>query len=240
MGLPSKRIDRSLLEPGDHIYSYRNKHIYSHHGIYVGDNKVIHFTRTQDDHQKNHDLTISCKECGLEEPNNKHGGVVKCCLDCFLKGHRLFRFRYGVSSSQFVTNRSGTCSTGTCRHSPDEVVRRATELLHSTEGFGEYDLLHNNCESFAVYCKTGKRLSLQAFSLTNKVITTFEELIRQPISAKNFAKTFSNLVVRHKIDTLRHDIAVHQQDEDYHKDGDNDEDDYYKFGNIKEVCLSYN
>ncbi|GMN66542.1 hypothetical protein TIFTF001_035611, partial [Ficus carica] len=34
-------------------------------------------------------------------------------------------------------------------------------MLHSAEGFDEYNLLRNNCESFAVYCKTGKRLSLQ-------------------------------------------------------------------------------
>ncbi|GMN44235.1 hypothetical protein TIFTF001_013444 [Ficus carica] len=136
-------------------------------------------TRTQGD-QNNHDLGISCKECRLDGPNDKQGGVVKCCLDCFLKGHRLFRFKYGVSSSQFVTNRSGTCSTGTCCYAPVEVVRRATEMLHSAEGFDEYNLLRNNCESFAVYCKTGKRLSLQAFSLRNKVKTTFEELTRQP------------------------------------------------------------
>lgn len=29
---------------GDHIKTYRCKGIYSHHGVYIGENKVIHFT----------------------------------------------------------------------------------------------------------------------------------------------------------------------------------------------------
>lgn len=192
---------------------------------------MIHFTRTQGD-QSNHDIVIICKECWLDGANDKQGGVVKCCLDCFLKGHRLFRFKYGVSSSQFVANRSGTCTTGTCRYAPDEVVRRATKMLHFAEPFDEYDVLHNNCESFAVYCKTGKSVSLQAFSLINKVKSTFKEFTRQPFSVKNGVKTVSKIVTRHKMDTLRYDIAMHQQDQDHHEVNDDEKDDYYKYGRI--------
>ncbi|XP_024021363.1 lecithin retinol acyltransferase [Morus notabilis] len=217
MGLFSNRIDRSLLKPGDHVYCYRNNHIYSHHGIYVGDNKVIHLTRTQVDGQNDndHNPMISCQVC-KHEP--KRSGVVKCCLDCFLKGHKLFRFKYGISSTQFVMNRSGTCSTGNCCYSRDDVVRRATDMLHSSEGFGAYNLLNNNCEAFAVYCKTGKRLSLQAFSLRNKVEVTFDELTSQPFSAKKVPKIVFKSVVRHKKDMLRYDRAKHQQDNYDHGD----------------------
>jgi len=33
-----------LLLPGDHIYVKRKTRFYTHHGIYIGDGKVIHFT----------------------------------------------------------------------------------------------------------------------------------------------------------------------------------------------------
>ncbi|KAL4296020.1 hypothetical protein GQ457_12G012490 [Hibiscus cannabinus] len=45
MGLLSNRIGKESLKPGDHIYSWRTAYIYAHHGIYVGNNTVIHFTR---------------------------------------------------------------------------------------------------------------------------------------------------------------------------------------------------
>merc|ERR1712183_216611 len=45
MGLLSNRVQRESLKPGDHIYPWRTAYIYAHHGIYVGDDKVIHFTR---------------------------------------------------------------------------------------------------------------------------------------------------------------------------------------------------
>ncbi|PON60393.1 Endopeptidase, NLPC/P60 domain containing protein, partial [Parasponia andersonii] len=121
MGLLSNEIDRnSSLQAGDHVYCFRNGHIYSHHGIYVGENRVIHFTRTQEPEpsKSSHPMITRCKECKYAPREDR--GVVKCCLECFLKGHRLFRFEYGVSSSRFVFNRSGTCTTGPCRNSPEE------------------------------------------------------------------------------------------------------------------------
>ncbi|PON60391.1 Endopeptidase, NLPC/P60 domain containing protein [Parasponia andersonii] len=220
MGFQSNEIDRNLyssqLQAGDHVYSFRNAHIYSHHGIYVGDNIVIQFTRTQKTESSNSSnrTTTRCNVCQYSPKEDR--GVVKSCLECFLKGHRLFRFEYGVSSSHFVLKRSGTCTTGPCRYSPEEVVRRATEMLNSVEGFGEYNLLRNNCETFAVYCKTNKRISLQAYSLKHKAKTAFHDLTSQPFSVKNTAKTVFKLAVTHKHDTLRHDKEMHQQDQDDH------------------------
>lgn len=56
--------------------------------------------------------------------------------------------------------RGGTCTTAPS-DPPEEVVHRAKYLL-SGNGFGEYHLLDNNCEDFAIYCKTG----LLVFSVT--------------------------------------------------------------------------
>ncbi|PON97039.1 Endopeptidase, NLPC/P60 domain containing protein [Trema orientale] len=220
MSFQSNEIDQNLyssqFQAGDHVYSFRKAHFYSHHGIYVGENRVIHFRGTQKpESSKSSDRTPTrCEVCQYSRKEDR--GVVKCCLDCFRKGHRLFRFEYGVSSSHFVLNRSGTCTTGSCRYSPEEVVRRATEMLNSVEGFGEYVLLRNNCETFAVYCKTNKPVSLQAYSLKHKAKIAFHALTSQPSSVEDTAKTVFKLAVTHKHDMLRYDKEMHQQDQDDH------------------------
>ncbi|KAI9073132.1 hypothetical protein K1719_044909 [Acacia pycnantha] len=130
MGVFSNRIDREELKPGDHIYSWRKAYIYAHHGIYVGEGMVIHFTRggqeigtgtVLDRLLLSSSLTRSannpCPKCGDQSNLN---GVVYSCLDCFLFGGHLYRFEY---------------------------------LLEN--GFGVYNLFKNNCEDFAIYCKTG-------------------------------------------------------------------------------------
>ncbi|KAH7862657.1 hypothetical protein Vadar_007746 [Vaccinium darrowii] len=38
------RIKKNEVLAGDHIYSWRPLFVYSHHGIYIGDGLVIHFT----------------------------------------------------------------------------------------------------------------------------------------------------------------------------------------------------
>jgi hypothetical protein len=40
----SIRVSEADLLPGDHIYVKRNRRFYDHHGIYIGDGKVIHVT----------------------------------------------------------------------------------------------------------------------------------------------------------------------------------------------------
>lgn len=162
MGLLSNRIDRSSLKPGDHIYSWRTAYIYAHHGIYVGDNKVIHFTRrgqevgtgTVLDHILVSSIpnrsTVPCTVC--TPPSDGHG-VVSSCLDCFLAGGILYRFEYAVTPAIFLAKaRGGTCTLAVS--DPDDiVVHRANYLL--TNGFGLYNVFKNNCEDFAIYCKTG-------------------------------------------------------------------------------------
>ncbi|PIN05686.1 hypothetical protein CDL12_21772 [Handroanthus impetiginosus] len=162
MGLLSNRIERSSLKPGDHIYSWRTAYIYAHHGIYVGDNKVIHFTRRGQEvgtgtvldallvsSGPNRSL-VPCPTC---VPAGQGHGVVSSCLDCFLAGGILYRFEYSVSPALFLAKaRGGTCTLAVS--DPDDVVvHRAKYLLDN--GFGCYNVFKNNCEDFAIYCKTG-------------------------------------------------------------------------------------
>ncbi|CAN6568361.1 unnamed protein product [Malus baccata var. baccata] len=157
MGLLTNRVERNKVKPGDHIYTYRAVFAYSHHGIYLGGSKVVHFrpkinlnssTQSSDVYD-----SMSCPttpDCGFRQPNS---GVVLSCLDCFLKNGSLYRFEYGVSPSVFLAKvRGGTCTTAASDPS-ETVVHRAMYLLQN--GFGNYDIFRNNCEDFAMYCKTG-------------------------------------------------------------------------------------
>lgn len=164
MGLLSNRIDKSSLKAGDHIYSWRTAYIYAHHGIYVGDNTVVHFTRhgqevgtgtvldlllVSSGPARSH---VPCATCTPPSSRDGHG-VQSSCLDCFLAGGVLYRFEYGVNPTLFIAKaRGGTCSLAV--PDPDEeAVRRANHLLRN--GFGCYNVFKNNCEDFAIYCKTG-------------------------------------------------------------------------------------
>uniref|UniRef100_A0A1J3H3Y7 LRAT domain-containing protein n=1 Tax=Noccaea caerulescens TaxID=107243 RepID=A0A1J3H3Y7_NOCCA len=164
MGLLSNKISRDDLKPGDHIYSWRS-YIYSHHGIYLGDGKVIHFTRGDGleigtgtfldniivSSVPNHGGDNPCPDCGDQ---SNLDGVISSCLDCFLSGGNLYLFEYNVSKAIFLAkHRGGTCTIAPSDPS-EQVISRAKFLL-ARNGFGHYDLLENNCEDFAIYCKTG-------------------------------------------------------------------------------------
>ncbi|KAJ4895138.1 NC domain-containing protein-related [Raphanus sativus] len=154
MGLLTNKMEREELKAGDHIYTYRAVFAYSHHGIFVGGSKVVHF---RPEHNLNspsssssEDICPTFPDCGFRQPNS---GVVLSCLDCFLKNGSLHRFEYGVSPSVFLTKvRGGTCTTAQSDPT-DSVIHRAMYLLQN--GFGNYDVFKNNCEDFALYCKTG-------------------------------------------------------------------------------------
>ncbi|KAL3728041.1 hypothetical protein ACJRO7_032743 [Eucalyptus globulus] len=130
-------IRQEELTPGDHVYTYRRYGLYTHRGIYVGEGSVIHFTRT---------------------------GVNKTSIDSFRQEdkelHSLHLYAYGRPLLEYWLTRWGTCTALAGNASPEEVVNRARELYEGN-GFGEYDLVNNNCEHFATFCRTSVRASAQ-------------------------------------------------------------------------------
>ncbi|KAK6916777.1 LRAT domain [Dillenia turbinata] len=156
-------IARDMLEPGDHIYRYGKGSSYTHHGIYVGEEMVIHYTRTEpggrevistiSSSSSNHNSNSNpCSKCNYKI--DLHRGVVRTCLDCFLSGQNyIYLYKYGLSELQTLF---GPNPGGTTVHSrpPSQVVNFAFDLLGTSE-FGNYNLIFNNCEVFAYYCKTG-------------------------------------------------------------------------------------
>ncbi|KAI4364685.1 hypothetical protein MLD38_020742 [Melastoma candidum] len=161
MGMVSNRVERGDIKPGDHIYTYRAVFAYSHHGIYVGGSKVVHFTPRQITNSSveaspdpyDSSSPSSCPtfpDCGFRQPQS---GVTLSCLDCFLGKGALYCFEYGVTPTIFLAKvRGGTCTTAST-DPPDLVIHRAMYLLQN--GFGNYNIFQNNCEDFALYCKTG-------------------------------------------------------------------------------------
>ena len=134
----------------------------SHAGIYVGGEKVVHFTRKKEastgsnssgSSSLSSDGPSACPtfpDCGFQHPSS---GVILSCLDCFLGSGSLYCFEYGVAPSVFLAKvRGGTCTTAEA-DPPEAVIHRAMYLLRN--GFGNYDLFENNCEDFTIYCKTG-------------------------------------------------------------------------------------
>ncbi|KAJ1269512.1 hypothetical protein BS78_07G217700 [Paspalum vaginatum] len=166
MGLLSHRVEPSEVRPGDHLYTWRAGYTYSHHGIYVGGSKVVHFTRKKEAGTAGLDSAVAVSsllsrgagdecptfpDCGFQLPDS---GVVLTCLDCFLRGGALHRFEYAAPPAVFLAKlRGGTCTTARPDGGADAAVRRAMHLLR--HGFGDYDVFENNCEDFALYCKTG-------------------------------------------------------------------------------------
>ncbi|KAF3433991.1 hypothetical protein FNV43_RR25094 [Rhamnella rubrinervis] len=166
MGVLLNKIQKEQLKIGDHIYSWRRAYIYAHHGIYVGDEKVIHFTQAarQETGKRNmfDDVIFSsaprstfpgfhCPTCGDQ---SKLDGVISSCLDCFLSGGDLYRFKYGVDIDTFFAETLGRTCTVAFADPAEQVVHRASFLLENG-GFGTYNVVKNNCIDFAVYCKTG-------------------------------------------------------------------------------------
>ncbi|KAK4400257.1 hypothetical protein Sango_1131800 [Sesamum angolense] len=166
MGMLSHRVERRDLEAGDHIYTWRTAFAYSHHGIYVGGNKVVHFTHDRQYLGSSSQAPstwfstsasdvpsaacLDIPDCGF---GKQRSGVIISCLNCFLGNGLLYRFEYGVSRLSFIAKvRGGTCTTAKS-DPPEAVIHRAMYLLQN--GFGNYNLFTHNCEDFALYCKTG-------------------------------------------------------------------------------------
>ncbi|KAI3493459.1 hypothetical protein L1887_41851 [Cichorium endivia] len=134
-------IKRSEIKAGDHVYTYRAMNAYAHHGIYVGDGNVIHYTSHK----------------GNKSSNTPKSEVIITSLDVFLRNGDPFRYEYGVTKDNFMDKiRGGSCTTATSDN-VDTVIHRAKYLLKEN-GFGKYSLTNNNCEDFSLYCKTGLRI----------------------------------------------------------------------------------
>ena len=131
-------ISPDCLKPGDHVYSYRALSLYAHHGIYVGEGEceVIHFSG-----RRKEKSTTRISSCTLKE---------------FCKGEELHLVAYNVNYHTVKLKFRGTCHTEKSDRAAI-VLNRARYYLKHPEEWPPYNLINNNCENFAFYCKTWKR-----------------------------------------------------------------------------------
>lgn len=127
---------------GDHLSV--DYGLYTHHGIELGENLVIHYGR------------------GLSDIKNAKVEIVS--LETFANGKEV----------KFVDS--------PCSYSTEEITRRAKSRL----GESRYDLLDNNCEHFANWCRSGVATSPQA--------GTTKTILRQ--SAAVASRPFVSKIVR--------------------------------------------
>ena len=139
VGVFSHAIARQDLKPGDHVYVYRPLFTYAHHGVYTGieGQEIIHFSG----------------------PSKRDAKISAATLDEFCCGGTIRLVAYDISrnSLDYLLKRPGTVH---CRKSlvPEEVVNTATRWLNHPELWNQYDLVSNNCEDFAYFCKTGHHM----------------------------------------------------------------------------------
>ena len=180
-------------DDGDIIYITRKKagvKLFDHFGIYSGNNNVIHFVNPEN----RWNLIRSMKEAKVREDNidffKKEGEVYSIKLinssdknkedDSYnpvliiriagIVKHIIMNDIVLNLADKFIFNQS-ILKYGLNIHDQKSTVLRAKFIMNSEhhEIFrkGKYNPINNNCEHFAMYCKTGILDSKQIGAITN-------------------------------------------------------------------------
>ncbi|WP_295788500.1 lecithin retinol acyltransferase family protein [uncultured Veillonella sp.] len=124
------------IVPGDIVFCKRTG--YEHYGIYVGGNRIIHY------------------ESSIKDKIEGRPKVAETTIAKFKGEDIIFTINPEHLLSFFQDY--GLFDEGNYKfYSPSETVRRAKSKL----GTADYNLLWNNCEHFALWCKTGLATSSQ-------------------------------------------------------------------------------
>lgn len=152
-----RMLSDDFLRAGDVIGVSRGA--YEHYAIYAGEGRIIHYAGETSDFKGR----VSIHEAPFEE---------------FLKGVReyfviSFEGRYPVkihSSTKFISGGCFDCCDikWKGKYSPEETLKRA----YSRIGESKYSVIKNNCEHFALWCKTGNAESTQVKLIARYLIAT--------------------------------------------------------------------
>ena len=158
-----KRLSaKSFLKPGD-VIGVRRKGIYEHYAIYIGNDRVIHYCGEGNDFGG----TVSIHEADISE-------FIKDARSCFVVW-----FDKGIpykiqSETTFLFNGSLDYYNGGFQKvkrntfSAEETIKRAKSRIGETE----YNLITNNCEHFAMWCKTGVSESSQVKNIARAALAS--------------------------------------------------------------------
>ena len=156
-----RTVSDSELKRGDVIGVHRMGGAYDHYGIYTGNSKIIHFSNEGSDFGGD----IRVRRATLSQFKNGKSNVFVVDFEAYrdyLENPELFDFAglFKLAIDSFFDNELTL-------YSPEETVERAESQL----GEGGYNLVFNNCEHFAVWCKTGKHESSQVKRFLEAIVS---------------------------------------------------------------------
>ncbi len=146
-----RSVSDSELKKGEVLCVNRMGGAYDHYGIYIGNRKVIHYSDESGDTGKD----IRIREATLSRFKNNASEIFAIDFEAYrdyIENPELFDFA-GLFKLAF----DNLFGNELHLYSPEETVERAKSRL----GERAYNLLLNNCEHFAIWCKTGKYESSQ-------------------------------------------------------------------------------
>ena len=149
-----RTVSDSELKKGDVIGVHRIGGVYDHYGIYTGRGKVIHFSNEGSDFGGD----IRVRRATLSQFKDGASNVFVVDFEAYrdyLENPGLLDLLeegiVGIALRKLFGSETITI------YSPEETVERAESQL-GREG---YNLVFNNCEHFALWCKTGVKESSQ-------------------------------------------------------------------------------
>lgn len=74
---------------------------------------------------------------------------------------------------------------------PEDVIKTAKRLKDNPAQWGSYDLIKNNCEHFATYCKIGKAVSTQVDEKIKIMVENRKPIAATALSASGSAGAYS-------------------------------------------------
>ena len=156
-----RTVSDSELKKGDVIGVHRIGGVYDHYGIYTGRGKVIHFSNEGSDFGGD----IRVRRATLSQFKNGASNVFVVDFEAYRdyrENPELFDFEglFKLAIDSFFGNELTL-------YSPEETVRRAESQL----GEGDYNLVFNNCEHFALWCKTGVKESSQVQRFLEAIVS---------------------------------------------------------------------
>lgn len=144
------------LEPGDVLMVNRSGGLYQHYGVYAGDGRVIHYAARGSDFGGE----ISIHETDLDtfRGESKYVYPLDFPDEAGIPTRRLPGGIPLIGDGSDTLEFFDLVRQGSYHlYSPEETVARAKSRLGETS----YSLPLNNCEHFAVWCKTGVHESHQ-------------------------------------------------------------------------------
>lgn len=162
-----KRLTRKeFLEPGDVVGVLRKNalNLYEHYAVYIGDGKVVHYSGNNADF--NGEVTV--QEDSLQHFLKKDDNYFVLFFEKSLSSPRKIQVRTSFNFNDMeYENRLLLGSKKDWKiYSPKETVERALSRV----GESKYNLVTNNCEHFAIWCKTGVAESFQVKRVVNTIL----------------------------------------------------------------------